>query len=341
MGLNLLRKLAAEFHKSSFMIVMADETRDASNTEQVVLVIRRVTGCFEVHEEFVGMYQVPCTDAETLTAIISDVFTRMNLTFKKLRGRCYDGARAMSGIKSGVAERIRKIEPRAIFTHCYGHSLSLAASDMVKQVKLLKDSLGVTHEITKLIKYSPRREEIFQRLKENLSSYSKTGIRILSLTRWTVGADSLASIIDNYVVLLSTWQESLEIVHDTTMKARIHGVQAQVKTFQFFYGAVLGEKLLRHTDNLSKTLQHNQISAAEGQQLAQMTVRTLKTLCSEQAYDLFWFEVNKKAENLNIPEPELPHQRKRPPRLEEGATEPFFTVMSSLTTCKYTTRPLM
>ncbi|XP_062523064.1 zinc finger MYM-type protein 1-like [Corticium candelabrum] len=185
MGLNLLRKLAAEFHKSSFMIVMADETRDASNTEQVVLVIRRVTGCFEVHEEFVGMYQVPCTDAETLTAIISDVFTRMNLTFKKLRGQCYDGARAMSGIKSGVAERIRKIEPRAIFTHCYGHSLSLAASDMVKQVKLLKDSLGVTHEITKLIKYSPRREEIFQRLKENLSSYSKTGIRILSLTRWT------------------------------------------------------------------------------------------------------------------------------------------------------------
>ena len=143
------------------------------------------------------------------------------------------------------------------------------------------------------------------------------------------------------MVLLSTWQESLEIVHDAAMKARIHGVQAHMKTFQFFYGAVLGEKLLRHYDNLSKTLQHNQISAAEGQQLAQMTVRTLKTLCNEQAYDLFWFEVNKKAENLNIPEPELPRQRKRPRRLEEGAAEPFFTVMSSLTTCKYTRRPLM
>ena len=98
---------------------------------------------------------------------------------------------------------------------------------------------------------------------------------------------------------------------------------------------------MRHTDNLSKTLQHNQISAAEGQQLAQMTVRTLKMLRSEQAYDLFWFEVNKKAETLNIPELELPRQRKRPQRLEEGAAEPFFTVMSSLTTCKYTMRPLM
>ena len=36
MGLNLLRKLAAEFHKSLFVTVLADETRDASNTEQVV-----------------------------------------------------------------------------------------------------------------------------------------------------------------------------------------------------------------------------------------------------------------------------------------------------------------
>ena len=180
---------------------------------------------------------------------------------------------------------------------------ALPASEMIKQVKLLKDSLGVTHEITKLIMYSPRRDGIFQRLKENLPSYSKTGIRVICPTRWTVRADFLASIIDNYLVLLSTWQESLEIGHDTAMKARIHGVQAQMKTFQFFYGAVIGEKLLRHTGNLSKTLQHNQISASEGQQLAQMTVRTLKTLRSEQAYDLFWFEVNKKAENLNIPEP--------------------------------------
>ena len=142
-------------------------------------------------------------------------------------------------------------------------------------------------------------------------------------------------------VLLSTWQESSEIVHDTATKSRIHGVQAQMKPFNFFYGAVLGEKLLRHTDNLSKTLQDSQISAAEGQQLAQMTVRTLQKLRSEQAYDLFWFEVNKKAEALNIPEPTLPRQRKCPRRLDEGVAEPFFTMMSRLTICKYTMRPLM
>ena len=58
----------------------------------------------------------------------------------------------MSGAKSGVAKQIRDNEPRAVFTHCYGVSLNLAASDMLKQSKLMQDALDTAHEITKLIK---------------------------------------------------------------------------------------------------------------------------------------------------------------------------------------------
>jgi len=38
-------------------------------------------------------------------------------------------------------------EPRALFTHCYGHALNLAASDSVKKCK-------ITFEINKVVKYS-------------------------------------------------------------------------------------------------------------------------------------------------------------------------------------------
>ena len=58
-------------------------------------------------------------------SVIRDLFTRLNLSFEKLRGQCCDGASAMSS----VAKQIHNIEPRAVFTHCYGHSLNLAASD--------------------------------------------------------------------------------------------------------------------------------------------------------------------------------------------------------------------
>ena len=75
----------------------------------------------------------------------------------------------MSGTKSGVAARLLEEEPRAVYTHCYGHALSLACSDSIKQCKIMKDALDVTHEISKLVKKSPRREDIFHKLKRDLT----------------------------------------------------------------------------------------------------------------------------------------------------------------------------
>ena len=66
---------------------------------------------------------------------------------------------------------ISDVEPRAIFTHFYGH-LNLAASDAIRQSNVMKDALDTTHEIIKLIKYSPRREAIFKDLKEAIPGES-------------------------------------------------------------------------------------------------------------------------------------------------------------------------
>ena len=60
----------------------------------------------------------------------------------------------MAGSRNGVATQILLEEPRALFTHCYGHSLNLAVCDSIMQCKIAMD---VTHEITKLIKFSPKR----------------------------------------------------------------------------------------------------------------------------------------------------------------------------------------
>lgn len=57
----------------------------------------------------------------TLAAVIKEIMTRLNQSMSKLRGQCYDGCSTMSGARSGVAKRITDEEPRALFTHCYGH----------------------------------------------------------------------------------------------------------------------------------------------------------------------------------------------------------------------------
>ena len=121
------------------------------------------------HEEFTGLAKVPSIDANTLTETIEDSLLRMNLSLKNCRGQCYDGASNMTGVKKGVASQIISKEPRAIFTHCYGHALNLAVGDTVKQSKLMRDALNTTHEISKLLKYSPKRDSLFECLKQNIA----------------------------------------------------------------------------------------------------------------------------------------------------------------------------
>lgn len=88
----------------------------------------------------------------------------------------------MTGARSGVATRMLAEEPRAVFTHCYGHSLNLACSDTIKKSKLMKSALDTTHEITKPIKKLPARDAIFRSLKNEFGS-DCPGIRVLCPTR--------------------------------------------------------------------------------------------------------------------------------------------------------------
>ena len=223
----------------------------------------------------------------------------------------------MSGAKSGVATRLSAAEPRAVFTHCYGHSLNLACVDTIKRCKKIRDALDTTREITKLIKRSPARNAIFKRLKEELASESP-GIRVLCPTRWTVRPEALKSILDNFNVLLEVWTESLERVKDTEVKARIQGVAAQMMKFDYFFGVSLGLLILRHTDNPNRMMQKADMSAAEGQVITAMTVSTLSASRKNASFDLFWQKITASAENLQIDHPTLPRRRKAPRRLDDG-----------------------
>ena len=63
----------------------------------------------------------------------------------------------MFGVKSRVASQIAADEPRDVFLHCFGHSWNLAMSDTIKFCKATRDAVDVTHEISKLVKFSPKR----------------------------------------------------------------------------------------------------------------------------------------------------------------------------------------
>ena len=67
-------------------------------------------------------------------------------------------------------------------------------------------------------------------------------------------------------------------VTDTEIKACLRDFQSQMSKFDFYYGLVLGDLILRHTDNLTCILQTSEMSAAEGQNVAGLVLNTLQSL---------------------------------------------------------------
>lgn len=319
----ILCKILAAINESKYYTIMADEVTDSSNREQFVLCFRSVSNSFEVSEDLIGLYNVDDITSATLVSTIKDVLLCFTLSISNCRGQCYDGASNMAGIKSGVATVLQKEEPRAILTHCYGHSLQLAVSDTVKQVKLMQDTLDVTLEISKLLKYSPKRHTLFNKLKDELAP-EKPGFRVLCPTRWTVRASSLQSVLDNWQPLQDLWDECLQTKLESEVKSRIIGVKYQMEKFEYFFGVSLASLIFGHSDNLSKTLQHTYISAVEGQSVSKMSVKTLEVMRSDTQFDLFWSKVFREASHLDVDDPTIPRKRKRPTRFESGnATQSF------------------
>ena len=164
---------------------------------------------------------------------------------------------------------------------------------------------------------------MFTKLKEQLQP-ELPGMRVLCPTRWTGRADSLKSVLDNYIVLQELWEESEQTTKDSGISARVIGVASQMRTFEFYFGIYLGEMILRHSDNLSRTLQKKDLSAVEGQRVAGLVKATLQSMRSTDQFDLFWKVLTRKAEKLNIDEPVLPRKRRAPRRIEIGESPAEF-----------------
>ncbi|KAL5515852.1 hypothetical protein EMCRGX_G001086 [Ephydatia muelleri] len=198
--------------------------------------------------------------------------------------------------------------------------------DAVKANPIIHDALDTIEEMSKLIKKSPRRQVIFQKVKNDIALDSP-GIRLLCPTRWTVKAEAFTSISENYEALMETWAEAKQINNDREMRARIGGVAKQMESFDFFFGLELGRIVFSMSDNLSKALQGSSISASEGQSLMKMTLVAFQAIRSEDSFSVFWKTIEGKRQLCKavlIADPSLPRQRKVPKHLEIGSSAPEF-----------------
>ena len=151
--------------------------------------------------------------------------------------------------------------------------MNLAIGETIKRSKVCCDALDVAFEISKLIKFSPKRNAAFDQIKIGNANEleSSAGIQTFCPTRWTVRGKAVASILDNFHNLKQLWEGCLETRLEPEVKGRIIGVKVQMCKYNLLFGLKLCERILLITDNLSMTLQKESMSAAEAQEIAQLT----------------------------------------------------------------------
>ena len=82
---------------SNVFSLIADETSDISNREQVIICIRHCASSIESNEVFLGFFKTHRTDSNTLFCLVEDALLRLGLDISCLRGQGYDGGSNMAG----------------------------------------------------------------------------------------------------------------------------------------------------------------------------------------------------------------------------------------------------
>ena len=149
--------------------------------------------------------------------------------------------------RTGVAEQIKKLQPKAVDTHCHGHSLSLSMNDTTNSSRILSDIMGTMAEITTLVKYSPKRQNMLGVIKhyfefensDDIEAERSIGLTKLCVTRWTVRATAFKRVMDNYEALYKLWDDCLEGNLNRETSSRIIGCQSQTTQFRFFLPLIL------------------------------------------------------------------------------------------------------
>ena len=156
MALRVLWEVAENIRDVEIYSIMYDEATDVKNVSELAVRLRWVDDELEAHGEFIGLKNMPNTDADSIARELKDVLLQMHLKLSKCRGQCYDRCSTMYGSKSRVPVQIKSKEECTLYTHCYAHSINLAVEDMMTVWLVYKDTIDNTYELTKQVKMSPK-----------------------------------------------------------------------------------------------------------------------------------------------------------------------------------------
>lgn len=324
MAMSVMREIASSISNQGFYGLMADETQDASLTEQLVVCIRTVSNSLQVAEHVLGLHSLDRCDATTINAVITDILCRFHIDIQLCRAVCFDGASTFQGQQAGVAVKMQEKQPKILNTHCHMHCVNLAVQETVSSVPIMRNFLQFVIDLINFFRESPKRCAIVRNVADSLKC-AQSHIRPLCPTRFTVKYRAIESISKQLPVL----QEALTTITDeyTDNKVRAHasGFMKRFGEFEFFFCLHVSLMLFELTDRLSTQLQSTRLSAGESYQLVKFCIDELTNWRTDSGFDKIWRKANESSAQMDADKPCLPRQVGAPKRLQQANVHKFNT----------------
>ena len=106
-------------------------------------------------------------NAVTITNCISNNLDKCELHVQKMMSLVSNGAKVMTGKRTGVAARLKQINSKLINVHCVCHRLALACAGASDETKYITQVEGVLLQLWKFFAKSPQRTALLVKAQES------------------------------------------------------------------------------------------------------------------------------------------------------------------------------
>ena len=139
--------ISQEIEDSTFFTLQVDESKDITKREQISIVVRFEKESKPVEELIAITEASEGINANEISVVVLKTLADNCIDVNNCVGQTYDGASVMSGVKNGVAKKIKERAKYAFYTHCFSHGTNLALVDATKHIKAIGDVMETLNSL--------------------------------------------------------------------------------------------------------------------------------------------------------------------------------------------------